>query len=109
MVERLYEIDKLKVLVKRESVFGALQCDETSPAYQEILEAAIAETASEMISVYAEANQTAYNTLVDGGMEINEMSEDQHAEMLKIAEPVYNSVREKIGDEAVDALLNAIH
>lgn len=38
MVERLYEIDKLKVLVKRESVFGALQCDETSPAYQEILE-----------------------------------------------------------------------
>lgn len=92
------------MMVMSKSYFDSLPA-----AYQEILETAIAETASEMISVYAEANQTAYDTLVDGGMEINEMSEDQHAEMLKIAEPVYNSVREKIGDEAVDALLNAIH
>lgn len=91
------------MMVMSNSYFNSLPA-----AYQEIIEQAIAETESEMISIYAAANQDAYDFLVENGMEINELSKEQHDEMIKIAEPVYSSVREKIGDDAVDALLNAI-
>lgn len=37
-MEQLYEIDGLKVTVKRECVFDVLRCNATSPVYQEILE-----------------------------------------------------------------------
>lgn len=61
-----------------------------------------------MIPLYADANQQARDGLEAQGMIITELNEDQHAEIRKIAEPVYNMVREKIGDAPVDALLNAI-
>lgn len=89
-------------------IMSSAYFDSLPSAYQEILEQAIAETEAEMIPIYAAANQEAYDFLVESGMEINELTKEQHDEMIKIAEPVYAGVREKIGDGAVDALLSAI-
>jgi len=77
-------------------------------AYQQIITKAIDETVSEMIPIYQEANDQAKKALQDAGMEITEFADDQYAEMVTKAQPVYDSVREKIGDEIVDALLNSI-
>lgn len=76
--------------------------------YQQLIEQVIKETETEMISVYSEANDSARKTLEDAGMVINEFDDAQYAKMVEIAQPVYNSVRENVGDEMVDALLNAI-
>ena len=69
---------------------------------------AVAETTVEMIPVYQEADQTAYDTLIESGMKINELSAEDMAAMREIAQPVYDMVRSEIGDEAVDALVSVI-
>ena len=91
------------MMVMSESYFNSLPA-----AYQEIIENAVAETTVEMIPVYQEADQTAYDTLIESGMEINELSAEDMAAMREIAQPVYDMVRSEIGDEAVDALVSVI-
>ena len=82
---------------------------ESLPAeYQEIIETAIAETEEEMIAVYQEADAAARKTLEEAGMTINELDESQYAKMVELAQPVYDAVRQNVGDEIVDALLNSI-
>ena len=41
-------------------------------------------------------------------MIINEFDDAQFAKMIDLAQPVYDSVRENVGNEIVDSLLNAI-
>lgn len=91
------------MMVMSESYFNSLPA-----AYQEIIENAVAETTVEMIPVYQEADQTAYDTLIESGMKINELSAEDMAAMREIAQPVYDMVRSEIGDEAVDALVSVI-
>ena len=94
---------ELYMSLQNESYFNSLPA-----AYQEIIENAVAETTVEMIPVYQEADQTAYDTLIESGMEINELSAEDMAAMREIAQPVYDMVRSEIGDEAVDALVSVI-
>lgn len=76
--------------------------------YQDIIETATAETLAEMIPLYAEADQAAYDTLADAGLEFTELTEEQYAQMIEIGKPVYDDVREAIGSEVVDGLLEAL-
>ena len=52
-----------------------------------------------MIPVYQEADQTAYDTLIESGMEINELSAEDMLPCVRSLSPVYDMVRSEIGDE----------
>ena len=91
------------LMVMSKSYFESLPAE-----YQQLIEQVIAETEEEMISIYSEANNEARKTLEESGMIINEFDDAQFAKMIELAQPVYDSVRENVGNEIVDSLLNAI-
>lgn len=91
------------MMIMSDSYFNSLPTE-----YQQVLNNVMQETEKEMIVAYAEADKTAYDTLVADGMEINALTDEQYKQMRELAEPVYTSVREKIGDEPVDALLSVV-
>lgn len=69
--------------------------------------------------VFAEASEIAFEigqqesdkarkVLEDAGVEFIDMTDEQFAEIQEIAKPVYDMVREDIGDELVDSLLTEL-
>ena len=79
-----------------------------SQEYQDIIETAVSETLTEMIPLYAEADDTARAALEESGLEFTELTDEQFAQIREIAQPVYDDVSASIGSEVVDGLMNAL-
>lgn len=45
--------------------------------------------------------------VIDSGTEVIEIDDDLHAQIVEAAQPVYSEIRQAVGDELVDALINA--
>lgn len=76
--------------------------------YQDIIENAVSETLTEMIPLYAEADETARTALEEAGLEFTELTDEQFAQIREIAQPVYDDVSASIGAEVVDGLMDAL-
>jgi len=78
------------------------------PLYQEALKQAVKEAAVEIEAKLTQIDLENRQKLVDGGMELIEFDESFVDQVLEKAQGVYASIGEAIGQEYVDALLNAL-
>ena len=82
--------------------------DSLPAEYQAFLEQAMAQVTAQVLdqSKIDEADAETY--LKDAGLEIIEVSDELHDQMVEAAQPVYEMIRNDIGDELVDALLEGM-
>ncbi|MCD8077677.1 MAG: TRAP transporter substrate-binding protein [Lachnospiraceae bacterium] len=82
--------------------------DSLEPEYQEMIQMAMEETLDSTMDFAKEVEEEAINTLEEAGLTIIELDEDTKSQMVEAAQDVYDMVRADLGDEIVDALLNAM-
>ncbi len=96
------------ILYANQFLINAEKFDSLDPMYQEALMTAVKEAATEIEAELANINDTNKDILVEGGMELVEFEPTFVDEVLEKAQGVYDSVGEDIGQEYVDALLDAL-
>ena len=96
------------ILYANQFLINASKFDSLDPLYQEALMQAVKEAAAEIESEMAAINENNKNILVEGGMELVEFDASFVDEVLERAAGVYESIGAAIGQEYVDALLNAL-
>ncbi|MCK9217740.1 MAG: TRAP transporter substrate-binding protein [Firmicutes bacterium] len=78
------------------------------PAFQDVLQKAVKEAAVEIEAELSIIDRDNKQTLLDGGMELVEFDDSFIDQVLEKAEGVYSSIGKDIGQEYVDALLDAL-
>lgn len=96
------------ILYCNQFLINASKFDSLDPLYQEALMQAVKEAAAEIEAGLAAVNDENKQILVDGGMELIEFDESFVDQVLVKAQGVYDSIGNAIGQEYVDALLNAL-
>ena len=96
------------ILYANQFLINASKFDSLDPLYQEALMQAVKEAAAEIESEMAAINENNKNILVEGGMELVEFDASFVDEVLERASGVYDSIGAAIGQEYVDALLDAL-
>lgn len=82
--------------------------DNLPAEYQEFLQAAMSEVTSQVLVQSKADEEEAEEFLKENGLEIIEVSDELHNQMVEAAQSVYQMVREDVGDELVDALLDGM-
>lgn len=96
------------ILYANQFLINASKFDSLDPMYQEALMTAVKEAAAEIEAELSNINDTNKDILVEGGMELVEFDESFVDEVLVKAQGVYDSIGEAIGQDYVDALLDAL-
>ncbi|MDW7672520.1 MAG: TRAP transporter substrate-binding protein [Bacillota bacterium] len=96
------------ILYVNQFLINASKFDGLDPLYQDALMQAVKEAAAEIEAQLVEINETNKQILVDGGMELVEFEPTFIDEVLERAQGVYDSIGAAIGQDYVDALLEAL-
>ena len=107
---KLYEQQKYAVLTNHIMYFIVFWMNrdvyEGIPeAYKKTLHEAIAETSDYTLKISDESEKESRRLLQEKGMEIIELTPEDHAIMREKAQPVYDMIRKECGDALMDALL----
>ena len=78
------------------------------PAYQDAIRQAVAKATADIAPDLSKIDAENRDKLIAGGMENLEFGNDFYDEVIKRSEPVYAEIRSKIGNDVVDALIDAL-
>jgi len=109
----LQEVQKYLILTRHilycnQFLINASKFESLDPLYQEALKQAVKEAAVEIEAKLTQIDLENRQKLVDGGMELIQFDESFVDQVLEKAKGVYDSIGKAIGQEYVDALLNAL-
>jgi len=96
------------ILYVNQFLINAEKFDSLDPLYQDALMQAVKEAAVEIEAQLATIDEDNKNILIEGGMELVEFDEAFVDEVLEVSQPVYESIASDIGQDYVDALLEAL-
>ncbi|MBP2026499.1 tripartite ATP-independent transporter DctP family solute receptor [Acetoanaerobium pronyense] len=96
------------ILYCNQFLINSEKFESLDPLYKEALMQAVKEAAAEIEGDLARVNEENKDILVSGGMELVEFDESFIDEVVSISQGVYDSIGSSIGQDYVDALLNAL-
>ncbi|MCR3956650.1 MAG: TRAP transporter substrate-binding protein [Gudongella sp.] len=96
------------ILYVNQFLINAEKYDSLDPLYQDALMQAVKEAAVEIEAQLTDINEENKNILVEGGMELVEFEPSFIDEVLEKSQPVYDKIANDIGQDYVDALLEAL-
>lgn len=96
------------ILYCNQFLINSTKFESLDPLYQSALQQAVDEAAAEIEAKLTTINSDNKQKLIDGGMELVEFDASFIDQVLEKAKGVYASIGEAIGQEYVDALLNAL-
>ncbi|NLM42953.1 MAG: TRAP transporter substrate-binding protein [Clostridiales bacterium] len=109
----LHEVQKYLILTRHilycnQFLINASKFESLDPLYQEALKQAVKEAAVEIEAKLTNIDLENRQKLVEGGMELIEFDASFVDQVLEKVQSVYESIGNAIGQEYVDALLNAL-